>query len=455
MRRWALPGSAAAVGFARRDITPRVGFPTRNWALATTQVSTGVHRPLLATVMVMASQGSEAVIASLDMGWWRSAVDERGVRGAVLDAAGLDESQLLVHLFHTHAGPYTHPEAGSPSRDEVAAFLKQLGVTLAELVAEARAKSVEAEIAWTSGSCRLATNRDLPVGDREVIGFYPEGVADDTLLVGRVTDSAGRALGTIVNYACHPTTLSWRNTLFSPDWVGAARELIEHETGAPSLFLQGASGELSPRDQATDNVATADSNGRQVGHAVLALLEGMPGPGVELVQSEVVESGAPLGLWTPSPHRANPALKTLHKRLPIAAIDPNVEGQWSKSAPSEQVVRERRLRRSLLADGYVSGDTAMHPVWVWRMGDAYLVAHPGEAYSALQTTLRARHPGVPIVVMNITNGPGFVYMPPEHVYARNAYPVWQTLAGPGGLERLIEAADAAIASLMDDAAPAN
>jgi hypothetical protein len=440
------------VGFARRDITPRVGFPTRNWALASSQVSSGVHRPLFASVLVMEGAGSEAVIASLDMGWWRSAIDERAVRGAVTAACGLGEAQLLVHLIHTHAGPYTHPEAGSPSRQEVADFLDHLGRVLIELVGEARAGAVEADIAWVTGSCRLATNRDLPVGDREVIGFYPEGAADDTILVGRIADTTGKPIATIVNYACHPTTLSWQNTLFSPDWVGAARELIEAETGAPSLFLQGASGELSPRDQATADLDTADRNGRQVAHAVLAALEGMPPAATALVQSQVVESGAPLGLWTPEAHRAGRTLHCEHHVVPVTAIDPNVEGAWSASAPSAEVVRERRLRRSLLAAGYVDGATARHPFWVWRMGDAYLVAHPGEAYSALQTTLRARHPGVPIIVMNITNGPGFVYLPPEPVYARNAYPVWQTLAGPGSLERLIEAADAALTALQDSAA---
>ena len=32
-----------------------------------------------------------------------------------------------------------------------------------------------------------------------------------------------------MNYACHPTTLAWQNTLISPDYVGAC-EVIERET---------------------------------------------------------------------------------------------------------------------------------------------------------------------------------------------------------------------------------
>ena len=63
----------------------------------------------------------------------------------------------------------------------------------------------------------------------------------------------GTILATIVNYACHPTTLGGRNRLISPDYLGAMRETIETNTGlAPCLFLNGAAGELAPREQVSD-----------------------------------------------------------------------------------------------------------------------------------------------------------------------------------------------------------
>jgi hypothetical protein len=46
---------------------------------------------------------------------------------------------------------------------------------------------------------------------------------DDTLLVGRIVDSSGQHSATIVNYACHPTTLAVENDLISPDYLGALR----------------------------------------------------------------------------------------------------------------------------------------------------------------------------------------------------------------------------------------
>ena len=103
-------------------------------------------------------------------------------------------------------------------------------------------------------------------------GINPRGPADDTVLVARATDAAGKTVATFVNYACHPTTLAWQNTLISPDFPGAMRELVEQATGAPCVFLQGASGDLGPHEGFVGDPAVADRNGRQLGHAALVRL---------------------------------------------------------------------------------------------------------------------------------------------------------------------------------------
>jgi hypothetical protein len=43
------------------------------------------------------------------------------------------------------------------------------------------------------------------------------------------------------------------------------RELVERDTGAPSLFLQGANGELGPREVFVGDIAMADRIGRRAG----------------------------------------------------------------------------------------------------------------------------------------------------------------------------------------------
>ena len=50
------PQALCRAGVARRDITPPVGIYHRMWGAATHDRATGVHRPLLATVLVLESQ---------------------------------------------------------------------------------------------------------------------------------------------------------------------------------------------------------------------------------------------------------------------------------------------------------------------------------------------------------------------------------------------------------------
>lgn len=102
-----------------------------------------------------------------------------------------------------------------------------------------------------------------------------------------------------------------------------------------------------------------------------------------------------------------------------------------------------------MRDGRITGPTVQYPVWVWRWGDAFIVAHPGEAYSRFQLTLRERFPENPVVVMNLTNGPSFGYVPPQVAYDRGAYQAWQSLLAAGSLDRIEDYATSLIHSLLD------
>jgi hypothetical protein len=54
-----------------------------------------------------------------------------------------------------------------------------------------------------------------------------------------------------------------------------------------------------------------------------------------------------------------------------------------------------------------------------------------------------------VLVLNTTNGPGFVYLPPTETYAVDGYASWQTPLAAGALERLTAAANEAIEELTD------
>lgn len=391
------------------------------------------------------------VLLAVDGTWWRRVADELGVRGAILDGLGLEPDQLMLSLSHTHAGAVLcAADAHLPGGELIPGYLEALADAGVAAGREALEGAVPGLIEWTTGRCTLAADRELDVDGRALVGYNPAGEADDTVTIGRLSVD-GIVRGTLVNYACHPTTLAWQSREVSPDYVGAMREIVETATGAPCLFVQGASGELAPREQYTGDVGVADRHGRSLGHAVLAALDALPAPGEELTLDGVVESGAPLAIWT---GRAGvggegAAGSVSSVELPLRDLPTldDLAEEWKDIDPRS---REERLGRARnLRDGYIEGPAVQHPVWAWRLGDAVIVGHPGEAYSRLQTTLRARFPEVPIVVMNLTNGPGFVYLPTRDAYDRGAYQAWQTPLAPGALDLLEEHAVEVVAALLE------
>jgi hypothetical protein len=321
-----------------------------------------------------------------------------------------------------------------------------------------------ATLDWTSGRCDLACNRDLPDpapkgNPRIVCGFNPANSADDTVWVGRVvaeaptgsTDTSKRLkiLATIVNYACHPVTLAWDNRLISPDYVGAMREVVEENTEAPCLFLQGASGELSPAREYLGDLEVTDSHGRRLGFATLSALENMLPPLMELAYEKVIESGAPLASWIVRPRfsdaeksqvsvRKLSALRTsldleIKRDYPPAA---EIERQLASGALNHDRVMEERMRRKLgIRQSLGDGTHVLYHQWQWRVGEACFVGIPHEAYSQMQLELRKRFAPHPVGVMNLVNG-CMGYLTPKELYDLDVYQVWQSPFERGCLEQV-------------------
>lgn len=440
------PSFEGRIGVARCDITPPVGIYSRMWGSALHDKAEGVHRSLLATALAFepTGDGQPLVLVQLDLGWWRMAEDEQFVRSAVLETLGLDESRLVITLSHSHSGPSTSIEHGDrPGGDKIEPYLLHLREATIEVARRALADAAPARLSWTTGRCDLARNRDFPVPDGSgiICGYNPHATADDTLLFGRITDMQGTIRATIVNYACHPTTLGGSNRLISPDYIGAMRETVETATGrAPVLFLHGASGELAPREQYVADTEVADRNGRQLGYAALSALEGMLPAGIALRFEGVEDSGAPLASWRRVPHDVSTVFRTEQFVVALTVKEELLpENLLSRvNACDDRVEMERLDRMASLCRRFDHGSETRVSVWLWQLGDAFLVFTPSEAHSEFQTELRRRFAGLAVAVTNIANG--YVgYLPPADIYEKGSYQSSVSPFQPGCLERLTDA----------------
>jgi hypothetical protein len=469
MRHVDTPQAFCRLGVARGDVTPPVGIYHRMWGAATHDRSTGVHRPLTATVMaVRPTDETDAgqALVSLDH-CIIGGQDLDHIRARVAASTSFRAQDVHVTLTHTHgAGLMMRDRANLPGGDLIAPYLDELAAHVAQLAREAEQRLRPARIVYGTGRCDLAAHRDyLDEQDgRYVCGFNPGHPADDTLLVARATDEDGQTLATVVNYACHPTTLAWENTLISPDYLGAMRETIESATGgAPCLFLQGASGELGSREGYVGDTAVADRNGRRLAYAALSALESLPPAGTRFAYKGPVVSGALLGTWAHEsldaeaiarasrwryrawtielPYRPDlPKLAaTRTERDRLVADERAAQGRGDDTAARDLHARVEQADRQIMRlEALPPGDAFPLSAAAWQLGDAIWLFVAGEHYSVLQTKLRERFPDVPLLVATITDGwqPG--YLPTAQTYGKGIYQEIISMVAPGSLERVIE-----------------
>jgi len=428
-------GFKGIIGVARRDITPPIGIYARQWGAALHDVAEGIHRSLCVTVMSISDRigNPPLILIALDAGWFRDTEDELYIRESVLDAMNLDLSRVMLNLSHTHAAcSVSSSDSNKPGGHLIKPYLEKIREATTEAALEAHKDACPSCLSWVVGSCKLASNRDLPDPnqdkDRIICGYNPEYDADNTLLIGRVTrDSNDKIFAIIFNYACHPTTLAWENRLISPDYVGSARELIEsHVEGTLSLFLQGASGELAPNLQYTGDTSVADRHGRQLGYAVLSALESML-PGSQRMRfGGAVESGAPLANWNTELCRMSDNLEsfTFSVDLPVKP-QPAVEEIEKELESCDNRVMRERLRRKIARVRNLDGkNTIEAPVFVWLIGQAIFIGQTNECYSNFQTDLRKRFPSYAVIVMNLTNSTALSYLYPREKGEEDIYQVW-------------------------------
>jgi hypothetical protein len=431
--------------------------------------ATGVHRPLLATLLWLesdnASQTEPMIIVSLD----HCILDRQeiaNIRQSIQQSTGVSCENVLVTLTHTHgAGWMSRTRSDLPGGELLGPYLDDLAEKVGRLAAQAQRQVAEAMIVYAKGHCELATHRNFfdQQLERFVCGLNPTGPADDTLLLSKITDKQGKTLATVVNYACHPTTLAWDNTLISPDWVGAMREVIEQEEGGMCLFLQGASGDLGPRYGFVGDTQVADRNGRQVGFAALSTLATIAEPLTQYSYAGPVISGTMIGTWQTEPldpstqqglraWRWESFIVELPYRHDLPTVDQTIleRQEWlereeqARKSGDETGTREaraqveQRTRQLTRLDNLVPGPCYPLEIRIGLLGDALWVFLPGELYQVFQVSLRERFAMRPVFVTTLTNDwqPG--YIPAASSYGYEIYQEVIAATAPGCLEVLLE-----------------
>lgn len=265
-----LLAGAASVTVDLPDDTPLAGyggFPRRAWLPDVFgqhpdtfwfRPSRGVHDPIKARALVLEAAGGRVLWITVDLiGMDASLVSDLRAR---LDQLGLRYSAVVAAASHTHSGP------GAFARSDLFGFI---AVDRESPRVRGRLFSAMEEAA------RQAERRKRPAtvgtGRSEIAGLTDSRVhepLDPELGVLKVMGTDARPIAVVWNYAIHGTALGRENFKLSGDVMGDAAARIEEQLGAPALFVNGAEGDVSPRQRGWDGVA---AGGKTLAGAVVAL----------------------------------------------------------------------------------------------------------------------------------------------------------------------------------------
>jgi hypothetical protein len=236
------------------------------------------------------------------------------------------------------------------------------------------------------------------------------------------------------------------------------------------VFIQGASGDVGPREGFVGDVDVADRNGRQLGLAALEALAAMPVEPAEFSYDGTVVSGATIGTWSYKPFSSE-HVKSMSRFEPMQTsfdleyrsdlgtreqtqqeLDALLAGGvdlngGADAARDHRALVERLYRKLTRFRGLEAGEHFDYQLRAWRIGDVCLLAFNGEMYNMLQLDMRAAFPALALMVGTLADGSACWYLPNRESYGKDLYQEDASIIACGGLENL---RDAAIAMLNNN-----
>ena len=415
-------------GAARVDVTPPIGVRMGGFA-GRYKSAEGIHDKLYAKAIYLEGRDASLLLISADVVELPDDVVERA-RAMLSERLSIDDGAIVIAATHTHSGPALLPDITSDAElklnrvhtEKFPSFLLEAG----EKAAESR---VRVSARWGTGKAEIAFNRREEGGpiDPEVIALSLE-------------NESGKAIASLVNYACHGVVLGASNYLISADWMGCESEALEKAFGGKhvSVFTNAADGDQNPiTSKGYGCFGTFDDTkrlGTIVADAALEALKNAPvvkDPQVGLEPSIIaVRKVRPPIEGAEKLHQEQ--LEFLEK-LKKEGKEP--EAIWAQEAAISYTGKNLRLARTMK---FSESDNVR--VQAFRIGDLAFATMPGEPVVRLGLELKKKSPFSPTGLISYANG-YHGYIPLRKDYEKGGYestPTWWNRLAAGTGEQLLD-----------------
>ena len=412
-----------SVGIAQADISPPVGIPSAGFAVR--GPLTALHDPLYATALVVSDGKRSAALVACDL-LFLDAETVNEVRSLVQQQTGIAADHLTIACTHTHYGPDAFRKQSDPT---ISSYRANLIHTLAGAVMEAASKMQPACLGIGWGTSYIGVNRreKLPDG-RVILGQNLDGPIDRAVGVLRIdtppasSSEQGDPIACLVNFQTHPVSQASQTSHISADYPGKACEVVESLTGAPCMFLQGASGNINASIM-EPSYEPARTLGTRLGCEVVRVWE--------TIQPKPVT-----GLCVTTSHVQLPRMRYGSRENAAALIESlqaEIERLESEDAFAGRLqwAKRRLIKAEQALQSWTTG-VPLEPVeaelQAWhiadkaRPGEFALAAAPGEIFNQIGVQVKEGSPFANTFFVGYAND-SIGYIPVPEAYADGGYEV--------------------------------
>ena len=237
------------LGFAKTDITPRVGVELCGFGPFLGRHSIAVRDRLWARAMAVSLGDQTLILVSCDIIGVERACTARA-RRIVAEATGLPPEAVMVHTTHAHSGPSTYGLIGWGQPDPP--YLEVLPGRIARAAVSAWEARREGRLSHAAVPCEgMGYNRQYDkrpeIEDALREDWRPaKPELTDTVCHVVKAEVEGRVAGFLSYFGCHPVVCCGSNRYIHGDYAGVATNMLEREwPGSVGLFLQGAQGDVN------------------------------------------------------------------------------------------------------------------------------------------------------------------------------------------------------------------
>ncbi|MFC1793177.1 hypothetical protein ACFL3Q_06280 [Planctomycetota bacterium] len=219
---------------AVRNVTPDPLLPVSGGAGPSKPASRKIGE-LTVRALVFENDGTRVAICSTDF---------LGFPGVLCDKVRqqvprIDPKNILIAATHNHSGPdcYGFPNSSGETAADIE-YLNGVCKKLADAINEAVGKLQPAQV-------KIATDK---AQGKIAYNYYAEKLYDPRCDVIQFLCAEGKAIATLVNYACHPEVIGADQGILSPDFVGPLYDRIEQHGGGVGIYVNSALGGMVTAD---------------------------------------------------------------------------------------------------------------------------------------------------------------------------------------------------------------